>query len=209
MNHLTNFYKNKCEQLQEKVNILHYRLRQLNEVAEPPEDKPKPPQPNTPNADPVQEPVKPAPERRPMTDEEYERENPEPKVSDYDRNGDGVISDEEFRSYFEDYYRWRMAYLRWQMSQVPDPIPNDDGIDVVYNERIQRIMEQIRDLTRLLKSVQGDNRELDWDYWKEIWKTLFGKNSSGYNLEFARWMWEMMRRQRGWDIAPRDAPIIG
>ena len=36
MNHLTNFYKNKCEQLQEKVNILNYKIKQLNEMVAPP-----------------------------------------------------------------------------------------------------------------------------------------------------------------------------
>ena len=36
MNHLTNYYKNLSEQLQEKVNILNYKLRQLNEMRGPP-----------------------------------------------------------------------------------------------------------------------------------------------------------------------------
>jgi hypothetical protein len=42
MNHLTNFYKNKCEQLQEQFNVLQYKVKQLNEkidrsVPPPPE----------------------------------------------------------------------------------------------------------------------------------------------------------------------------
>ena len=42
MNHLTNFYKNKCEQLQEQVNVLQYKFQYLNEkidrsVPPPPE----------------------------------------------------------------------------------------------------------------------------------------------------------------------------
>lgn len=36
MNHLTNYYKNLSEQLQEKVNVLNYKLRQLNEMRAPP-----------------------------------------------------------------------------------------------------------------------------------------------------------------------------
>jgi len=209
MNYLTNYYKNLSEQLQEKVNVLHYRLRQLNEVAEPPENKPKPPEPNTPNADPVQEPVQPAP-RRPMTDEEYQMEHPEPKVSNYDRDGDGVLSDEEYRAYFEAYFRWRSDYLTWQLNQLMAQIDYDaDGIDVMLQAKINAVMQQMRELNRLGESVAGNPQELDWDYWKEIWKTLFGKTSSGYNLEFARWMWEMMRRQRGWDIPFRNPPGIG
>jgi hypothetical protein len=42
MNYLTNFYKNKCEQLQEQFNVLQYKLQYLNEkidrsVPPPPE----------------------------------------------------------------------------------------------------------------------------------------------------------------------------
>ena len=36
MNYVTNYYKNLSEQLQEKVNVLNYKLRQLNEMTGPP-----------------------------------------------------------------------------------------------------------------------------------------------------------------------------
>jgi len=36
MNHLTNFYKNKCKHLQEHLNVLNYKIKQLNEMSAPP-----------------------------------------------------------------------------------------------------------------------------------------------------------------------------
>jgi len=36
MNYITNYYKNLSEQLQEKVNVLQYKVKQLNEMAAPP-----------------------------------------------------------------------------------------------------------------------------------------------------------------------------
>jgi hypothetical protein len=36
MNYVTNYYKNLSEQLQEKVNVLQYKVKQLNEMRAPP-----------------------------------------------------------------------------------------------------------------------------------------------------------------------------
>lgn len=118
MDYLTNFYKNRCDQLQEQVNRLSYRVRLLSEEGDSEageaQERPDANPWATPEWSPPEfNPSLPQSPVRPPNDTEWTRDNPRPNPNNYD----GRENDPEYK---RDLDLWHAAqirahdnYMRW------------------------------------------------------------------------------------------------
>jgi len=110
MNYLTNYYKNRCNQLQEQFNRLSNRIRLLSEDAGDSEAGEAQETPNNPWMEPEWTPPEfnprlPQSPVRPPNQQEWERDNPRPNPNNYPGNWQDP-------DYQRDVFLWELAQIR-------------------------------------------------------------------------------------------------
>jgi hypothetical protein len=118
MNYLTNYYKNRCTQLQEQVNRLSNRIRLLSEAsdvaAQEQESNPYMPPPwHAPEFNPNQ-PTSPQP---PMNVDEWYQNNPKPNPANYPDGPDDPDYKKDLDKWYDAYQRAKENYHAWMRNQ--------------------------------------------------------------------------------------------
>jgi hypothetical protein len=119
MNYLTNYYKNRCTQLQEQVSRLSNRIRLLSEDDTYAGEAQQAPSGNTsenpwlepawtvPPLDPNQSPV------RPPNQGEWERNNPKPNPNNYPGGERDAEYQRDLARWYDAYTRAFLNYMAW------------------------------------------------------------------------------------------------
>lgn len=150
----------------------------------------------------------------PETEEQWREQNEEPKLEDFDSDGDGKLDEEELEEYRRAYQNWLFDLELWRHDQKEPNIEDFDGRIGEYREAYEKWRrERERIFHRFDPDEFPDNPSdtpnpgklpsgVDYEYWWNLWKQIYGRN--GDMQHFYDWVWRMMRGETpGFEHIPK------
>lgn len=139
----------------------------------------------------------------PETEEQWRERNKEPEMEDFDKDGDGKLSEEELFDYEQAYETWLYYLELWRHDQK-EPKPEDfDGRIGEYQEAYEKwVRERNRIYHRFDPDTFPDPEQqnpgklppgADYEYWWTLFRQIYGND--GDMQQFYDWVWRMMRGQ--------------